>query len=116
MKPGAYIGGDALDLFLQRGQQAQAAADAALARRTDPETSHAAAGSMREERHRQADAIVECLRRAATPLNHWQIDQALGWPHPTAARRLAELRRAGRIQERGTSRTGTGREATAYIA
>ena len=86
-----------------------------LARHTDPETSRAAASSMMKPAAIQRDQIVNALR--AGPMNHWEIDNVLGFQHPTAARRMRELIRQGRVLDTGrTSPTGTGREATIYEA
>ena len=70
----------------------------------------------------QRDQIVSALR-AHGPMNHWQIDNVLGFEHPTAARRMCELVRKDRmgrprrVFDTGrTSPTGTGREATVYEA
>lgn len=90
------------------------------ARRTDPETSHAAAErSTGGSAHSQREAIVDLLvaRGGGAPLNHWEIDDALGWEHPTAARRLAELVEAKLVRDSGQrTPTGTGSPATAYLA
>lgn len=85
-----------------------------LARTSDPETSKAAGRSMRKGAAVQRDQIVNALR-AHGPMNHWQIDNVLGFEHPTAARRMLELIRKGRVFDTGrTSPTGTGRGATVY--
>ena len=86
------------------------------ARTSDPGTSHAAASSMRKGAAIQRDQIVNALR-AHGPMNHWQIDNVLALPHPSAARRMKELVRAGRvIKTFRTSETGSGRQATVYEA
>ena len=80
----------------------------------DPETSRAAASSMMKPAAIQRDQIVNALR-AHGPMNHWQIDNRLGFQHPTAARRMRELIRQDRVYDTGrTSPTGTGRGATVY--
>ncbi|KKN38019.1 hypothetical protein LCGC14_0757840 [marine sediment metagenome] len=85
-----------------------------LARHTDPETSRQAAISMMKPAAIQRDQIVNALR-AHGPMNHWQLDNVLGLQHPSAARRMRELIRQGRVRDTGrTSPTGTGREATVY--
>ncbi len=91
-----------------------------LARTADPETSRAAATSMRKGAAIQRDQIVNALR-AHGPRNYWELDNLLGWEHPTAARRMCELvrkdrmNRPARVRDTGrTSPTGTGREATVY--
>ena len=87
-----------------------------LARRTDPETSRAAASSMRKGAAVQRDQILNALQ-AHGPMNHWQIDVVLAFPHPTAARRMKELVDDGRvIRTLRTSETGSGRQATVYKA
>ncbi len=87
-----------------------------LARHSDPETSHAAAQSMRRGASVQREQIVNALR-AYGPLNHWELDNLLGWQHPTAARRMKELVDARRvIKTSRTSATGSGRQATVYEA
>ena len=85
-----------------------------LARTSDPETSKAAGRSMRKGSAVQRDQIVNALR-AHGPMHHWQIDNRLGFQHPTAARRMRELIRQDRVYDTGrTSPTGTGRGATVY--
>ena len=87
-----------------------------LARTSDPETSKVAGRSMRKGAAIQRDQIVNALR-AHGPMNHWQIDNVLGLPHPSAARRMVELVRDGRVFKTGhTSETGSGRQATVYRA
>ncbi len=96
-----------LDLFTPSGLRP-------MARTTDPETSKAAASSMRKGAAVQRDRIVNALR-AHGPRNYWELDNLLGWEHPTAARRMCELIRSGRVVDTGrTSPTGTGRGATVY--
>ncbi len=85
-------------------------------RHGDPETSKAAGHSMRKGAAIQRDQIVNALR-AHGPRNYWELDNLLGWEHPTAARRMCELVRQGRVIETAyTSPTGTGRKATVYRA
>ena len=85
-------------------------------RHADPETSKAAGRSMRGGASIQRDQIVNALR-AHGPMNHWEIDNVLAIPHPSAARRMRELIRQGRVIDTGrTSPTGTGRKATVYRA
>lgn len=87
-----------------------------LARTTDPETSHAAASSMQKGAAIQRDRIVNALKLQG-PMNHWELDNFLLWPHPTAARRMKELVEGGRvIKTLRTSPTGSGRQATVYEA
>ncbi len=90
---------------------------ASLARRTDPETSKLAARRQdRQSLEEQWELIVKALREHG-PMNYSQIDVALSWDHPKAARRLHELVRQMRIQatERKTP-THTGSWATVYRA
>ena len=85
-----------------------------LSRTDDPETSKAAGRSMRKGAAVQRDQIVNALRTHG-PRNHWELDNILGWQHPTAARRMRELIRQDRVYDTGrTSPTGTGRGATVY--
>ena len=87
-----------------------------LARTSDPETSKVAGRSMRKGAAIQRDQIVNALR-AHGPMNHWQIDNVLGLQHPSAARRMVELVRDGRVFKTGhTSETGSGRQAAVYRA
>jgi len=84
------------------------------ARRTDPVTSHMAARSMREPAHHQRERIVALLTSQC--LTHDAIDDRLGWPHPTAARRMKELVRAGLVEVCGEAETASGRKAHTYRA
>ena len=85
-----------------------------LSRTDDPETSKDAARSMQKGAAAQRDRIVNALKLLG-PMNYWELDDMLRWQHPTAARRMRELIRAGRVIDTGrTSPTGTGRGATVY--
>ncbi len=85
-------------------------------RHADPDTSRAAARSMHRGASIQRDRIVSALELQG-PMNHWELDNFLLWPHPTAARRMKELVDAGRvIKTTHTSETGSGRQATVYRA
>ena len=85
-----------------------------LARTSDPETSKAAGRSMRKGSAIQREQIVNTLKLLG-PMNYWELDDMLGWHHPTAARRMRELIRQDRVYDTGrTSPTGTGRGATVY--
>ncbi len=85
-------------------------------RHADPDTSRAAARSMRAGASIQRDQIVNALR-AHGPMNHWQIDNVLGLQHPSAARRMKELVRMELVRDTGRTRpTETGRNATVYEA
>lgn len=88
-----------------------------LVRTADPETSKLAARRQnRESLAHQWDMIVNALR-AHGPMNYSQIDQALEWDHPKAARRLHELVKQRRIRDTGDrTRTHTGSPATVYEA
>ena len=87
-----------------------------LARTTDPETSHAAARSMLKGAFFQREQIIGALVIHG-PRNHWELDNIIGWQHPTAARRMKELVQSGRvIKTLRTSATGSGRQATVYEA
>lgn len=86
-----------------------------LARHTDPETSKAAARSMPKAAAAQRERIVNALE-VQGPMNHWELDNFLLWPHPTAARRMKELVDAGRvIKTTRTRETGSGRQAALYM-
>ncbi len=94
-----------LDLFTQPA-----------ARHNDPETAKAAARSVKHSAPVQRTKIVTALK-AHGPMNHWQIDNVLGFQHPTAARRMQELIRLGVVRDAGyTTQTGSGRQATTYEA
>ena len=88
-----------------------------LARTSDPETSHDAA--RRQDRDTlvyQWDMIVAALQLHG-PMNYSQIDRALFWDHPRAARRLHELVDQDRIRKTGSKTpTHTGSWATVYEA
>ena len=88
-----------------------------LARTSDPETSKDAA--RRQDRDTlvyQWDMIVNVLR-AHGPMNYSQLDVALSWDHPRAARRLHELVKQWRIRKTGSKTpTHTGSPATVYEA
>ena len=85
-----------------------------LARTSDPETSRDAARSMMKPAAVQRDQIVSALKLEG-PMNYWELDDILGWQHPTAARRMKELVQSGRVRKTlHTSPTGSGRQATVY--
>ena len=68
---------------------------APLARNADPDTSHRAAEGYLAAAEVQNAQIVAALRIAGPEgMTHAEIDHALQWPHPTAARRIAALRDA----------------------
>ena len=88
-----------------------------LARTSDPETSRAAARRQDQQSlEEQWEMIVKALREHG-PMNYSQIDVALSWDHPKAARRLHELVRQMRIQATDErTPTHTGSPATVYEA
>ena len=88
-----------------------------LARTSDPETSRAAARRQDQQSlEEQWEMIVKALREHG-PMNYSQIDLALKWDHPKAARRLHELVNQNRIQATGKrTPTHTGSPATVYRA
>jgi len=88
-----------------------------LARTSDPETSRAAARRQDQQSlEEQWEMIVKALREHG-PMNYSQIDVALSWDHPKAARRLHELVRQMRIQATDErTPTHTGSWATVYRA
>lgn len=78
----------------------------ALARTTDPDTSHAAAASIGESRERQHELILAALRRAGRPMGVEEIGDAVGLD---VHRRVVELERAGKIvktSEKHRNRSG----------
>ena len=95
----------------------------ALARTTDPETSHEAARMVDAEGQR--GKIMGLLRQRAlwdreqTPARGMtadEIDRAVGWRVTTAGRRLGELRKRGLVESCGERLTRSGRPATVYRA
>lgn len=87
-----------------------------LARRTDPETSHAAARSMVEEAGVQRERILERLRDSQGLTND-EIDAIFGWRTGTASRRVVELVRAGLVERTELTRpTSAGRAAIVHRA
>lgn len=88
-----------------------------LARTSDPETSQLAARRQdRDNLEHQWDMIENALRGHGA-MNYSQIDRALGWEHPKAARRLHELVDQKRIRANGDrTPTHTGSPATVYEA
>lgn len=70
------------------------------ARTNDPETSHEAARAYLDDAEAQNAMIVAVLVGAGRGgLCYPEIDDLLGWPHPTAARRIAALRRPGQLRD-----------------
>lgn len=84
------------------------------ARRTDPETSHAAAASMGDAAGIQRAAILAALV-GVDGLTNDELDAAHGWRTGTASRRTVELLRAGQvIRGPDTRLTEGGRAALVY--
>ena len=88
-----------------------------LARTSDPETSRAAACRQNRQSLEQQWKMIESALRDSAPscMNYSQIDVALGWDHPKAARRLHELVDQNRIRRTDwRTLTHTGSLAWAY--
>ena len=84
------------------------------ARLTNPDTSHAAAQSMREQARVQRAQIVACLRQHG-PMTADEIDQQMGYRPTTAGRRMAELAKLGTVRTNGETRlTRSGRAAEVW--
>jgi|GEM_PF-3994483 len=84
------------------------------ARLTNPETSHAAAQSMREQARVQRASIVACLRQYG-PQTADELDARLNWRPTTAGRRMAELAKLGTVRTNGETRpTRSGRAAEVW--
>mgnify|MGYP003138669246 FL=1 len=80
-------------------------------RRTDPDTSHEAASSMHVTAASHRGEILELLRERGGATGD-AIDEALGWKHATANRRLPELREMGLVtMTEDTALTRSGRRA-----
>ncbi len=96
--------------------------DRPLARRTDPDTSHAAADSMVEgagwQRANVLTALGHLKKATADRIDEWLGDYlADGWPRTTAGRRLPELERAGLVERLTETRaTRSGRRAHLWRA
>jgi hypothetical protein len=87
-----------------------------MARRTDPETSHAAAESARELATRHHHAIITALR-VHGPMGKDAIARRLGLTGVMVARRLPELERQGRAMPTGRTVTSdTGRQEREWCA
>ena len=92
-------------------------ADIPKARRNDPETSHDAADSALKMASNHRTQILELLRKVyPLTLTHSEIDDRLGWQHPTAARRMKELIVSGRVRVAGVGKTASGRVGRRYAA
>ena len=83
-------------------------------RRTDPNTSHAAAASMLEGAASHRAKILAFLREHGGATGDG-LDDALGWRHATANRRLPELRELGLVTMTDEMRvTRSGRRARVW--
>lgn len=79
------------------------------ARRTDPVTSHAAAGAAESFAKAHADRILKCLRQTG-PLGKDGIANHTGLDGVAVSRRLPELERQGLVYPTGEKRiSNTGR-------
>jgi hypothetical protein len=94
-----------------------------VARRSDPDTSHRAADSMREGAAIHRAQIMALLRSHYDGLTGDEINDLAGWPAATAGRRLVELVRMGLVclaydanLEPVTRLTRSGRQAQVYLA
>jgi len=84
----------------------------ALARNSDPSTSHEAADSLDSttlDTHRRM--ILDCLRESPRGLTGDAIEARLGWPNCRATRRLPELFRMGLVRPEGRAKTRSNRWA-----
>ena len=85
------------------------------ARRTDPETSHAAAESARELATRHQFLIIEALRFKDSGKD--AIARRTGLSGVAVARRLPELERQGKVKPTGrTVKSNTGRSEREWCA
>lgn len=88
------------------------------ARRSDPQTSRQAAGSMLEGAKRQRETIYWSLLRAGVPLNYDEIAMRSGLEPVQVGRRLKEMAdpdKDGRVERLEETRpTRTGRPAQLY--
>lgn len=86
-----------------------------LARRADPQTSHAAAARVREFAGRHAGQIFGWLFDHPAGGTKDEIANGTGIDAIAVARRIAELRRTAGVYDSGeTRRTPTGRAATVW--
>ncbi len=86
----------------------------AKARRTDPQTSHDAAASMRGAADAQRRQVLGTLALHG-PLTADEIDEHVEWRATTAGRRLKELETAGLVVRTPVTRpTRSGRQATVW--
>ena len=84
-----------------------------VARNTDPETSHEAAASMKEEAANQRRQILDVLRHVG-PQTADSLDAFIGWRDTTAGRRLSELRTRN-LAEETTVKAKTRSGRTAFV-
>lgn len=85
------------------------------ARRTDPDTSHAAAASMLDAAREHHALILRALDECQHPLSAEQIAARLELTHVQVNRRMSELRGAGLIEPTDQRvPTATGRTARTY--
>jgi len=87
---------------------------AKAARTADPETSHAAAhAAAGVAAHHQA--LIMRHLRTVTDATYHEIGEAIGVDAHRVGKRMSELKRAGRIEETGTTReTPSGRQGTVW--
>jgi predicted ArsR family transcriptional regulator len=79
-----------------------------VARKSDPETSHAAAASMYEAHKDHHYWILASLWR---PMTIYELAKLTGLTHVQVARRMPELEQMGKARATGETRTGdSGRE------
>lgn len=87
-------------------------------RRTDPDTSRAAAYRHPEERRTGRVIARETIRAAGRDgLMDWQVQMLTGWPLNSINKRRGELRDQGLVVDSGRrGKTPTGSEAIIWIA
>lgn len=87
------------------------------ARRSDPDTSHDAAESMKSAAATQRSLVLYALFTTGTNgFTADEVDRMYGWDAATANRRFHELRKAGLIHRTARKRpTHTGREAYVHL-
>ena len=93
--------GEQSDMFAPTGPDPRA-------RRTDVETSHEAAASMKETADTHRQKILAALRERG-PMTGDALDALFEWRHATSNRRLPELREAGLVEmtdDRAVTRSG----------
>lgn len=85
----------------------------ALARRSDPETSHDAAKAVRAQQI--AESILACLRTQPDGLTATEISDYTGIERDTVSPRLPELVRARLIRDSGRKRKPAGRNRNQIV-